>query len=185
MKHAGVRRLLLPLFLLTVAFSNCDEKVKPAAMQINSAYELPDQESWNSSVTFSDSGMVRAILTATHIRMYEARRETFLDSGLTVDFYANTGAHASKLSSRRGRVDDATGNLEAFDDVLFVSDSGTVVRTDYLFWDQGQRKVRSDRFVTVTSPKEKLQGYGFEADQNLRNYVIYRVSGEAEIVEEK
>ena len=67
--------------------------------------------------------------------------------------------------------------------MVFTSDSGTVVRTDYLFWDQTRKKVRSDRFVTVTNPKERLQGYGFEADQGLKNYVIYHISGQATVKE--
>jgi len=32
--------------------------------------------------------------------------------------------------------------------------------------------------VRITSPDEKLQGYGFESDLNLTNYKIYKVSGE-------
>ena len=128
---------------------------------------------------------MRAILDAEHVRMYEARRETLLDSGLVLHFYSNSGEHTSKLTARRGRVDDATRDLEAFDNVVFESDSGTVVRTEYLYWDNDTRRVRSDRFVTVTSPTERLQGYGFSADQGLKNYVVYRVSMEAEMKEKQ
>ena len=43
-------------------------------------------------------------------------------------------------------------------------------------------RVRGDRFVTITSATERLQGYGFEADQDLRNYTVFgKVSGQAEI----
>ena len=86
------------------------------------------------------------------------------------------------LTAKRGHVDDQTRNLEAFDNVVFRSDSGTVVETEYIFWDNAQRKVRGNRFVTITSATERLQGYGFEADQDLRNYTVFgTVSGRAEI----
>ncbi|MDH7515514.1 MAG: LPS export ABC transporter periplasmic protein LptC [Bacteroidota bacterium] len=177
---------LLFLVLLTVPqFSACEKRLEPAKLPIEKTGEIPDQESWNTRVVFSDSGIVRAVLQAAHIRRFDARRETLLDSGIVVDFYTTGGAHSSRLTGDRGRVDDATNNLEAFDNVVFVSDSGVVVRTDYLFWNNAERKIRSDRFVTVTSPREKIQGYGFEADQSLRNYVIYRVSGEAEVRREE
>jgi LPS export ABC transporter protein LptC len=146
---------------------------------------LPDQESWNSKVIFSDSGRTRAILKATHISQYEARRETLLDSGVTVDFFDGDGAHTAVLTSRRGRVNDETRDLEAFENVVFRSDSGTVVKTEYLLWENAQKKIRGDKFVTIDSPKEHLEGYGFEADQNLKNYVIFRVSGQTEFVKEK
>jgi LPS export ABC transporter protein LptC len=172
--------LLLALLLLTGALSACEDKVKPPVAE-SVPEELPDQESWNSTVTFSDSGQVRAIMVAGHIRMYKSRNETLIDSGLVVDFFGRDGEHTSTLTAKRGRVDDVHKDLEAFDDVVFRSDSGTVVETEYIFWENLNRKVRGDRFVTITSPAEKLQGYGFEADQDLKNYTVFgTVTGEAE-----
>ena len=164
--------------------SACEDKVKPPVTDTPITEEIPDQESWDSQIIFSDSGRVSAVLQAGHILVYERRLETHLDSGITVDFYDKNEQHTSTLTADRGRVNDATKDLEAFGNVVFVSDSGTVVETEYLFWDNRRKKVRSDKFVTVTSPKERLQGYGFEADQGLKNYVIYKVSGEAELEEE-
>jgi LPS export ABC transporter protein LptC len=172
-------KLSLLVFFIVSIFTSCEEKVKPPVTGAFDARSLPTQESWKSSVVFSDSGRVRAKLTSGHIAMFEQRRETLLDSNIQIDFYNADGSHSSVLTARRGRVDDATQNMEAFDDVVVISDSGTVVKTEYLFWDQRMKKVRSDKFVTVKSPKETLQGYGFEADQGLQNYTIYRVSGSA------
>ncbi len=175
-------RLLFALLVMLIVFTACDrEKAKPSMSGFTSD-QLPTQESWNSKVTFSDSGRVRAILTAGHIRMFEEERHTLIDSGLVVDFYERSGKHSSVLTSKRGRVDDRTRDLEAFENVVFRSDSGTVVETEYIFWDSAQKKVRSDRFVTITSATERLQGYGFEADQGLKNYTVFgKVTGEAEI----
>lgn len=179
----GVRMLVTAALALAV-LAGCDQrKLTPPRGGIDGT-GLPDQESWQSHITFSDSGRVKAVVEAGHIRMYDERHETLLDSGVVVDFYDSRGLHSSRLTADRGRVDDATKDLEAFDNVVFTSDSGTVVRTEYLYWENARRKVRSDRFVHVKSAKEELQGYGFEADQNLKNYVIYRVSGQAELIQE-
>ncbi|MCZ7555029.1 MAG: LPS export ABC transporter periplasmic protein LptC [Bacteroidia bacterium] len=179
-------RSILPMLVLSLALLvGCGEKVKPPIQRAGTEEQSPDQESWNSRVIFSDSGLVRAELYARHIRMYRDRRETLLDSGIVVDFYDRNEQHTSRLTARRGRVDDETKNLEAFEDVVFSSDSGTVVETEYIFWDNALKVVRGDRFVTITSPKERLQGYGFEADQGLKNYTVFgKVSGEAEIKKE-
>ncbi|MBR9975084.1 MAG: LPS export ABC transporter periplasmic protein LptC [Bacteroidetes bacterium] len=169
------------LFILALLPTACEEKAKPAVSAMTSD-QLPTQESWNSAVTFSDSGRVRAMLQAGHIRMFEESQETLLDSNIVVDFFDRSGQHTSVLTAKRGRVDDRTRNLEAFENVVFTSDSGTVVETEYIFWDNALRKVRGDRFVTITSATERLQGYGFEADQDLRNYTVYgTVTGQAEI----
>lgn len=175
--------VLIVCAAVLAAACSSEEKVKPTVEQVDEE-QLPDQESWNSTVTFSDSGRVRAVLRAGHIRMYEDRKETLIDSGLVVDFYGRDGKHSSVLTADKGKVNDETKDLEAFDNVIFRSDSGTVVETEYIFWENLNRRVRGDRFVTITSPTERLQGYGFEADQDLKNYTVFgTVSGEASIDE--
>lgn len=182
----GILRRAIPawgLVALGLLLLSCQDKVKPPVARDIDPGAIPTQESWNSSVVFSDSGIVRARLNAAHILIYESRRETILEGGIKIDFYNRDGSHSSVLTASRGRVDDATRNMEAFDNVRAVSDSGTVVTTEYLFWNNATKKIRSDRFVKVVSPKESLQGYGFESDQDLKNYVIFRVSGSAAVQE--
>ena len=169
------------LILLSIAACEEEAKVRPTIADAVPE-EFPDQESWNSTVVFSDSGRVRAILRAGHIRMYEDRKETLLDSGIVVDFFGRDGEHSSVLTAERGKVNDENKDLEAYDNVVFRSDSGTVVETEYMYWENLNRIVRGDRFVTITSPTERLQGYGFTADQDLKNYTVFgTVSGEASI----
>jgi len=167
--------------LLLLVLAGCEERMKPAVEPFPEQGDIPSQESWYSKIVFSDSGIVRATVYADHIRVYEDQLVTFLDSNVVVNFYNRDGQHTSTLRADRGKVNDRTKDLEAFDNIVFKSDSGTVVTTDYLFWDNRQRQVRSDKFVTITSPKERIQGYGFEADQSLKNYTIYKVSGQAEL----
>lgn len=172
------------LFLLALAFLflSCEEKLKPSIVQLPQT-QIPTQESWNATIVFSDSGRIRAILKANHIMVFQDQDVTILNEGFRVDFYDENGKHTSYLIADSGRVYEKTKNLEAYGNIIAVSDEGTKVETSKLFWDNDRNKVRSDAFVRVTSPDEILQGYGFEADQDLKNYVVYRVSGQARIEE--
>jgi LPS export ABC transporter protein LptC len=138
--------------------------------------KFPAQESWNSKVTFTDSGKTKAVLYAGHIKVFYDTQETLLDTSVKVDFYDEYQVKTSTLTSKRGKVDDATQNLWARDSVVVVSDSGVTITTSELMWRNKDRKIVSDKFVTILSPKEKIQGYGFESDQRLRNYVIYNIT---------
>jgi LPS export ABC transporter protein LptC len=80
------------------------------------------------------------------------------------------------LTSKRGKVDEHTNNLYAIDSVVTVNDSGIVVTTEEMMWRNEDKKIISDKFVTIVSPKEKIQGYGFESDQQLQNYIIYNIT---------
>jgi len=166
------------VFILTllVLFSSCSSKrVKPSVDGNLSVEELPSQESWNSVVTFSDSGKISAILYTGHLRKFDDKRETFLDKNIKVDFYDKQEVHTTTLTALKGKVDEATNNLYAIDSVVVTSDSVTI-KTDEMMWRNKDGKIISDKFVTVISPKEKIQGYGFESDQNLKNYVIYNIT---------
>jgi LPS export ABC transporter protein LptC len=163
-----------------VLWEGCEEKIKPAALSGLSSASMPSQESWNTTVTFTDSGVVKAILKTGHLASYENSRTTLLDSSVHVDFYDEYGRHSSVLTSRAGKVDENTNNLEATGNVVVTSDSGVVVRTEKMNWDNAKQLILSDEFVRVTTPKEQLQGRGFESDQNLRNYKIFHVTGTAQ-----
>ncbi|CUU10234.1 LPS export ABC transporter protein LptC [Candidatus Kryptobacter tengchongensis] len=172
------------IILLTTVFLfiSCEEKLKPSIVQLPHQ-QIPSQESWNATIIFSDSGKVRAVLKANHIMVFQTQDVTILNQGFRVDFYDENGKHTSYLIADSGRVNEKTKNLEAYGNIIAVSDEGTKVETSRLFWDNERNKIRSDAFVKVTSPNEVLQGYGFEADQDLKNYVVYKVSGQARVEE--
>lgn len=165
---------LLLIFIISLLIVSCgEEKVKPRIDANIKGEELPAQESWNSKVVFSDSGRIKAVLYTGHLRVFTQSQQTLLDSGLKVDFYNEEQFKTTTLTSLRGKVEDATQNLYAIDSVVAVNDSDQVtITTDELMWRNKDRKIVSDKFVTIVSPKEKIQGYGFESDQSLRNYVI-------------
>lgn len=165
--------IVLALFML----AGCTgERVKPVIDPNLVVQELPTQESWNSKVVFTDSGYTKAILYTGHLRVFSKSMETLMDSGVKVDFYNTMENVSTVLTSKRGRVDDANRDLYAIDSVVAVSDSGVTVTTEELMWRNKDRKIVSDKFVTIISPKEKIQGYGFESDQSLQNYVIYNIT---------
>jgi LPS export ABC transporter protein LptC len=169
-------RIYLSLIFLLAIYGCQQERVHPSVISNVQLEKLPSQESWHSKITFTDSGRTKAVMFAGHIRVYYDTQETLIDTSVKVDFYDENQIHTSTLTSKRGRVDDATQNLWARDSVVVVIDSGVTISTSELMWRNKDRKIVSDKFVTILSPKEKIQGYGFESDQSLRNYVIYNIT---------
>ena len=169
-------RKFLPFLLLLLLFG-CEDKLKPTVVAVSG--RLPDQESWNSTVVFSDSGETRGILWAGHLLVFNNENKTYLGDSIRVDFYNDQGQHTSYLTADSGIVDNNTNDLEAIGNVYVHSDSGTSLWTQKLFWNDQTQKVTSDVFVKIVSPKETIEGIGFESDRDLTNYRIFNVSGEA------
>lgn len=161
---------------VVILFQFCSTKrVKPSVESDTKIREIPSQESWNSVITFTDSGKTKAILWAGHLRKYDEKRETFLDQNIKVDFFDQKEVHTTTLTAKNGRVDESTNNLFASDSVVVFSDSVTI-KTEEMMWRNKDRKIVSDKYVKVISPKEIIEGYGFESDQSLKNYIIYNIT---------
>ncbi|MEW6509328.1 MAG: LPS export ABC transporter periplasmic protein LptC [Bacteroidota bacterium] len=171
-------RFLSPLIASVLLLAGCEEKLKPSVVALPQV-DLPSQESWKSTVFFSDSARIKAILWAGHIASYQQQRFTLLDDSIHVDFFNESGGHSSLLTARRGKVNDATQDFEAYENVVVISDSGTTLRTDRLFWTNAERKIHTDAFVDITSPTERIMGQGMVSDQGLKNYKIFKVTGQA------
>jgi LPS export ABC transporter protein LptC len=173
--HTSISFVTCCVLLAIFTISCGGEKVKPKIKNVN-IQELPTQESWNSKIVFTDSGKTSAIVWVGHLRMFTQAQETLIDDNLKVDFYNQYQVKTTTLTSRRGRVDDRTKDLYAIENVVAVNDSGVTLTTEELMWKNSNRKIVSDKFVTINSPKEKIEGYGFESDEHLKNYIIYKIT---------
>jgi len=164
------------LILLLTSLSCNNLQVKPIVDPSIDVKNLPSQESWNTKVIFSDSGITKAILYAGHMRIFEKEQETLMDENIKVVFYNPKFKITSVITAKKGKVNDITKDLYAIDSVVAVSDSGTVVRTEELIYRDRDKKIVSDKFVKIVSPTETIKGYGFESDQDLMNYVVYNIT---------
>jgi LPS export ABC transporter protein LptC len=168
------RALVLALCALWLA--GCEERIRPSVVPL-ATDSLPSQESWRSTVRLTDSARVRAVLWAGHIATYAEGQYTLLGDSVHVTFFNERGELSSTLTSRRGKVNDQSRDLEAYEDVVVSSQDSTVLRTDRLFWTNATRLIHTDAYVEITSPREVIRGQGFESDQSLSHYRIFRVTG--------
>ena len=158
-------------FSFLLLLPSCEEKIKPSILAAVDSRTMPQQESWNSTITVSDSGRIRAIIKAGNLRIYDSTQQTELRNGVYVRIFG---------TSDEGSVDENTNDLEAKKNVLVVSSDSSHLRSEHLFWSDKRQLIFTPDFVSITTPKEKLQGHGFESDQNLKHYRIFQVSGKAQ-----
>lgn len=176
-------RLLAGMILAGSAFvtmQGCGEKIKPSVLPGLDSKTIPQQESWNSTIVISDSGRVQARIRSGYLEKYDGPQDTKLSQGITVYFYNDAGKQTSVMTAREGTVNEQTNNIEADGDVVVVSDDSTKLRSERLFWDNKRQLIYTTDYVYVNSPREKVQGRGFESDQRLRNYKIFKVTAQVQ-----
>ena len=166
------------IFVAAALMVGCEDKIKPSVLTTVDSQTLPQQESWNSEIVVSDSGKVRAVIHCGYFKVYATSRMTHMSDSVHVQFYDPDGRPTTVLTSREASIDEVTNNLEARKQVIVTSETGTLLTTEELYWDQKRQLIHTPVFVRIVSPKERLQGVGMESDQNLKNYRIFRVTGE-------
>ena len=169
-----MRRILLlipALFLISCA----EVSLPPSPTQ--KAKDVPDQELWEAKITFLRDGIPVSILQAGHITKFTKRSVIYLDSGIVVDFFNEEGVHTSRLTAARGQVDEIRKDLQAFGNVIAVTDSGATLRTPELRWENKTRRIISDSRVTLTTATDTLYGIGFVSDEHLKNWEIQKPTG--------
>ncbi|OGU15319.1 MAG: LPS export ABC transporter periplasmic protein LptC [Ignavibacteria bacterium GWB2_35_12] len=168
------------VFVLLVCSCEQNKVVPKHSKDTINIETAPDQVSWDNEVLFVDSSYTKSKLKAKKAMIFRKRMQTVLEGGLYAEFYSRyTKKRMSYLTADKAEIDDRTKNMLARGNVVVVSDSSkTKVETQLLHWNNKTQMFYSSEFVKVTSPNEIIQGYGFESDQDLVNYKIFRVSGE-------
>jgi LPS export ABC transporter protein LptC len=165
---------------VALSLIGCEEKIQPSVISTVDSRTLPQQESWNSTIVVSDSGRISAIIVAGYIRVSELSRQTEMSQGVKVRFFNREGKQTSILTSDEGSVDEGTDNLEARKNVVVVSSDSSRMTTEQLFWDNQRQLIYTPKYVQIKTVKEKMQGHGFESDQSLKNYRVFRVTGQTQ-----
>ena len=164
--------ILIAVFI----FSCTEEKIRPHVNLTMEEENIPVQESWDSKVIFTENGILKGILYTDHLRAFNDPKEKLLD-GVRFEFYNEEGKKTSQLTSKHGRIDELTQDMYAIDSVVAINDSSNVkLETDELMWRKKDERIISDKFVRITSDEEIIEGYGFESDQQIKNYIIRNVT---------
>jgi LPS export ABC transporter protein LptC len=77
------------------------------------------------------------------------------------------------------------GLLDAYRNVVVVTESNKRLTTEHLTWRQADRKIRTRRFVRIRTPTEVVQGNGLVAAEDLETYQLGRFAAEVEVEDEK
>ena len=172
MKKNLLIQTVVLIMLLTCACGR-DESNAPAL-----PLDVPDQIIENSTITFSQEGIRSATIFAEYVAVYE-KLDLKKAKKVHVDFYDKEGSHTSVLVADSGVIKERKRKFEALGNVVVISDEGIKLETQSLRWDPEVAKIVTDDFVTITKDEDVITGYGLEADQELKHFVIKkRVRGE-------
>ncbi len=98
-----------------------------------------------------------------------------------IDFYNKDGLHISHMLADSANINMSSNDLNAIGSVVVRSDSGLVLHTDTLHWNDQYDMINTDDSIMFTTPSnDTLYGIGFESDVDLTHWKIYKPWGVTE-----
>jgi LPS export ABC transporter protein LptC len=166
------------LFLSMVALACGNAEVKEIQ-----EYKGPLREIENMELFYSESSLVKAKMRAPLVYEFINGDREFPKS-IHIEFYDALGKLESTLDANeayffkeenkwRGRGDVVVKNIAKREQL----------NTEELFWKPTQHKIFTEKFVTIRQQGDVIYGEGMEANEDLSDFEITRVTGDFEVKE--
>ena len=184
----SLQNIIIPVFTgIIMFFSSCDnnniEKINALTSQLNA----PTMSVTNTEILYTENALIHTKIISPQINRYLDIEEPYTEfpKGLYVEFYDSTQKPTSFIKAKYCIYDETERLWTAENDVVSISDQGDTLNTEYLIWDEQNRKVYSDRYVRISNKDGVVHGKGFEANQDLTNWKIKQTSGTISLDNEK
>ena len=168
-----MKNLFLLLFLFATLAGCNQAEVKELA-----EYTGPLSEAENVEMFYSEKDQIKIKMNAPVLFEFKNGDREF-PKGVEMEFYDESGKLESTLKANhafylkdenlwRGR-----GNVE----VKNVA-KNEQLNTEELFWKQADKKIYTDKFVTIRMQGDVIYGEGLEAKEDLSEYTINQIRGQ-------
>lgn len=171
--HRRLASLVSMLFLIVACQDSAVIKQRGSTKDM-----FPDHESWESTFTITRHDKLVAVANSQRMIKYNDRNVAHLVGDVDVDFFNEQGKHVSRLFADSADVNMQQNAMSAFGNVKVRSDSGLVLMTETLRWEDKYDMVTTNDTVMFTTPEnDTIYGVGFESDVDLTHWKIYQPWG--------
>lgn len=169
----------------------------PPSMEDVRAEHAPTQESWDvryyvtETPDAADASRPRLHIEAAYMALFETPDSTYTvmhgDSVRRVRavMFDETGDTSAVVRATQLTLLDQESRFEARDNVIVETPDDRMLESEHLLWTEEDRQLRTSGFVRITTPTERVQGYGLTADESFDTYTLSRPTGRVVLEEDE
>ncbi len=196
--------LIVPVFFPSVPLAVClcalfvaagcyPEGTTPATIAEILDEGRPVQESWGARFDVQEGERPRVHIIAGYMARIETPDSTYLllrsaeaapQERVTAYLFDEAGDSSAVLVADILHYYEEERRFESRGNVIVDTFDDKRLETEHLLWYEADRKVRTSGFVRITTPREHIQGYELDAEEDLEHYSLARVTGQV-LVEEQ
>lgn len=166
---------ILIALIISVFLINCKGKRKTHSFVAKYSGPLIEVDSVNT--VYTDSSVLKMKMKALKQLEFENGNREF-PKGLILTFYKKNGVEDAIISGNHGKYDKSKGFYTLTGNVVVQNHKEhKKLETEELNWNPNTKKVFTDKFVIITTPTERLEGTGLDAEQDFSHYVIRNITG--------
>ena len=151
----------------------------------------PQQVSLDAQFTLTEAGTTRAQFLAERMEHYRRKDSTYAimkgatdSTGRVTAYLFSEGDSSATLTANRMVYLQDEDRFEAYGNVVVTTPTQKRLESEYLTWNERDRKIRTPGFVQITTPEEYVEGKGLVADENLETYQIGRFTARVDVENE-
>jgi LPS export ABC transporter protein LptC len=172
-------RLQIALVLTALILTSCGT----ADVKEPVEYTGPLSEVENIEVYYADKDVMKVKMTAPLVYEFKNEDREF-PKGLYIEFFDEEGKLGSTLKANHAYYFKETNQWRGRDNVEVKNlKKGEQLNTEELFWKPAEKKIFTDKFVTIRQQRDVIYGEGLEANEDLSDYTLKKVSGEMDVNE--
>jgi len=176
------------LFAVSVGVGGCQMHDSGVTVDTLIADAGPTTESWDPVMHISENGLPRLVLRAGYMARYETPDSTYLvlsavEDGkdrVRVDIFDTEGDSSATVFSNRILYFERARRFVARGNVIVNAKDDRHLFAEHLDWSQKTARVSTPGYVTLKTPTQVLNGFEFDADEQLYDFRMKRVSGTLE-----
>jgi LPS export ABC transporter protein LptC len=159
--------------LLALLAAGCKEEVVKEFV----VYKGPLATALKVTTIYSDSGRKKVEMSAPVQNEYASGNRTF-PAGITIRFFNKKGEAESKLTANKGYYNKMSEIYTGIGNVIVENVAEKKrMKSEELKWSRFEKRVYTDKFVRIETPKETLLGEGLTAAEDFSTYKILKPRG--------
>ena len=164
---------------MLVLFTSCSRKGQDLGEAITERDSLPMLATYDVNSLISDSGLIRYRVVADEWLVYDRKNPSYwaFEKGVYLEKFDVDLNIETELKADTAYYYDRTKLWELKGNVAIKNVEGERFNTDQLFWDERTQRVYSDRFIRIEQKDRTITGQGFESNQQMTIYTIFKPGG--------
>jgi len=179
-KNTSFLSIAIILSGIAMLFFSCSNNKIKEIKELSKSNRQNGMTANNFELLYSDSGIVVFKLITPRLIRYDETQEPFTEfpDGVIVEKYDKNMEITSKIFSDYAQYFDKKKQWIAKNNVVVINQNNDSLKTEELIWEEKDKKIHSDKFVTIIRADQIINGIGFESDQSLADWQIKEVTGD-------